>query len=35
MGVHWKIQFLEGGSGKKQYIGGLLKRECSLDSLQI
>ena len=25
MGIHWKIQFLEGGSEKKQYIGDCLK----------
>ena len=26
MGVHWKIQFLGGGSTKSQYIGGLHKK---------
>ena len=34
MVVHWKIQFLKGGSGKKIYIEELLKMECGLDSLK-
>ena len=34
MGVHWKIQFLE-GCMKNQYIGSELPKRGALDSLQI